>query len=227
MNNWLRTVAVALLITSGVSGLQAQEQKKTENQEAEYTRVITQRADKIVVTLGIADQEKAAKVRDIIANQYRSLNDLQEEKKAKVRSLKEEAGNDKATVEAKMKKVEEAQDKKISKLHDKYISKLSKELNEEQVAKVKDGMTFNVLPITYKGYLEMLPSLTEKQKAQILAYLTEAREHAIDAESAEKKHWWFGKYKGRINNYLVAEGIDTKTAREIWEKKLKERQQAK
>jgi hypothetical protein len=65
----------------------------------------------------------------------------------------------------------------------------------------------------------MLPGLTEQQKAQILVWLTEAREHAMDAESSEKKHAWFGKYKGRINNYLSAAGYDMKKAGEDWQKR--------
>jgi hypothetical protein len=77
-------------------------------------------------------------------------------------------------------------------------------------------MTYGVLPITYKGYLEMLPELTASQKDQIMKWLVEAREHAMDAESSDKKHAWFGKYKGRINNYLAAAGYDLKKAGEEW-----------
>ncbi len=228
MNQWVKVVFLSFFMTMGlVLGLKAQEQKKEEDKAAEYTRAITQRADRIVVTLNLADQAKANKVRDIITQQYRDLNTIQEAKKEKINSLKERVGGDKQSFEAKVKDLETADEKQIAKLHKQYINRLSKELNAEQVDKVKDGMTYNVLPITYKGYLEMLPTLTEKQKSQILAYLTEAREYAIDAGSSEKKHWWFGKYKGKINNYLSAEGIDTKTARAEWEKKLKEREASK
>lgn len=82
-------------------------------------------------------------------------------------------------------------------------------------------MTYNVLPITYTAYQDMLPGLTEAQKTQILAWLTEAREHAMDAESSKKKHEWFGKYKGRINNYLSAAGVDMKKAGEEWQARIK------
>ena len=49
--------------------------------------------------------------------------------------------------------------------------------------------------------LDMIPTLKEEEKAQIYAWLVEAREYAMDAESSKKKHEAFGKYKGRINNY--------------------------
>lgn len=34
----------------------------------------------------------------------------------------------------------------------------------------------------------------------------------MDAGSSDEKHTMFGKYKGRINNYLSAEGFDVKQA---------------
>lgn len=108
----------------------------------------------------------------------------------------------------------------LEKAHSAYLSKLREMLSEPQIEAVKNGMTYGVLPITYKGYQEMLPDLTEGQKKQILAYLTEARERAMDAESSNKKHAWFGKYKGKINNYLSASGIDMKQASKAWEERI-------
>jgi hypothetical protein len=86
-------------------------------------------------------------------------------------------------------------------------------------------MTYGVLQVTYKAYQDMLPGLTSEQKKQILAWLTEARELAMDAESSEKKHAVFGKYKGRINNYLSAAGIDMKKAEADWQQRLRERKE--
>jgi hypothetical protein len=73
-------------------------------------------------------------------------------------------------------------------------------------------MTYGVLPLTFRVYQEMLPNLTAEQKTQIHAWLVEAREHAMDGFTSEEKHAWFGKYKGRINNYLAAAGYDMKQA---------------
>ena len=50
----------------------------------------------------------------------------------------------------------------------------------------------------------MIPTLKNEEKKQILAWLKEAREYAIDAESSKKKHETFGKYKGRI---ITAHGL--------------------
>ena len=82
-------------------------------------------------------------------------------------------------------------------------------------------MTYNVLPITYKGYLEMIPRLTTEEQKFIMEALTEAREHAMDAGSSEKKHAWFGKYKGRINNYLSSRGYDVNKESKAWQERVK------
>jgi hypothetical protein len=88
-------------------------------------------------------------------------------------------------------------------------------------------MTYRIYPITYTAYQDEIPNLTEEQKGKIKSWLLEARENAIDAESSEKKHAWFGKFKGRINNYLSAQGYDMKKEGEEWQKRIKERQATK
>jgi len=167
----------------------------TKSQDTAYIRVVTQRAEKIVASLGLTDAGKATQVRDIIAGQYLKLNEM-------------DAAAD-TTGKAQ----------RLEKLHSDYLAKLSARLNEQQVNQVKDGMTYGVLPLTYRVYTDMLPDLTEQQRAQIMAWLVEAREHAMDAGSSEKKHQWFGKYKGRINNYLAAAGINMKQAEQDWKKR--------
>lgn len=191
-------------------------------EDTTYTRVITERAGKIVATLGISDSSAFYRVRGLIADQYRALNTIYTDRDTKLKSLKnQQPAPDKSTTDSAKKEIEKVVDTRVQELHGPYLARLGKELTPAQVDKVKDGMTYSVLEVTYRAYLEELPSLTEQQKARILADLTEAREHAIDAESSEKKHAWFGKYKGRINNYLSAEGIDMKKAGEDWQKRLK------
>lgn len=172
---------------------------QTANADTAYTRVITQRAEKIVAPLGIADAAQTAAVRDIIVQQYRNLNALDTMQNAELKAAKRD------------------------KLHKEYLSRLSARLSAQQVDQVKDGMTYGVLPLTYKGYMAMLPDLTEQQRAQIMAWLVEAREHAIDGGTSEEKHRWFGKYKGKINNYLAAAGYNMKEAEAAWRKRMKTR----
>ena len=67
----------------------------------------------------------------------------------------------------------------------------------------------------------------EEQKTKIKGWLIEAREQAMDGESAEKKTEIFGKYKGRIANYLSSQGYDLKKEGENMNKRIKEAEAAK
>jgi Spy/CpxP family protein refolding chaperone len=213
-----------LLSIAGAGSAAAQAPQPTESKEAAYTRTITERAAKIVATLGLTDEAKSTKVRDVIANQYRELNTVHEARKAQLATLKAQPKDDKT--EAATKKIEDQTTAALDKLHGKYLKQLGRYLTTDQVAMVKDGMTYRVLPITMTAYEDMLPNLTAEQRAQMLAWLTEAREHAMDASTSEEKHKWFGKYKGRINNYLSAAGIDMNQAGKDWQARIAARKAA-
>lgn len=198
----------------------------TAQNDSAYIKAITGRADKIVAGLGITDAAKSIKVRDIIKQQYSDLNDIYTLRDSGIKKLKASSAG-KTEMEAAVKAVQDNADKGVTALHKAFISKLSKYLTPKQIDGVKDGLTYNVLHVTYDGYVDMIPSLTEPQKKQIMDWLIEAREHSMDAESSEKKHAWFGKYKGRINNYLSAAGYDITKERQEWEKRLKARKEAR
>lgn len=217
------TGGLVLILMCSAFALQATAQSSANKQkdDAAYEQVVMQRAAKIVAALELEDSSRKIKVQKLIARQYSNLNNIHSGRDAKIKAAKSVTGAGKEEIAASVRSIEEKAGRQINKLHKKYIRQLSGSLTDEQVVKVKDGMTYNVVPITYNGYMQMLPNLTEEQKKQIMAYLVEAREIAMDAETSEKKHAWFGKYKGRINNYLSAAGINMKKAGEEWEKRLK------
>ncbi len=214
-------VLVLFLMLSGISEVFAQQNAVSEEDKAKYVKIITERADKIVAVIGLTDAAKTEKVRNIIRDQYSNLNDIYTVRDANLKAIKEKNKDDKAVRDTAIAKENRNTEMALAKLHKKYIGKLSAQLTTEQIEGVKNGMTYNVLPLTYKAYQEEILTLTDAQKAQILVWLTEAREHAIDAESSDKKHAWFGKYKGRINNYLSAAGYDLKKEGIEWEKRRK------
>jgi len=198
-------------------------QTTTADADANYTQVITKRSEKIVSALNITDSVKFKRVTNIIVNQYRSLGAIHDNRNEQVRELKAKGGDDKNAINTQVAAIDSNVEKQLNELHASYLSKLGTELTPQQIDQVKDEMTYKILPLTYNAYLDELPTLTEPQKLQIKTWLIEAREHAIDAESSEKKHAWFGKYKGRINNYLSAQGYDMKKAGEEWQERIKER----
>jgi len=198
-------------------------QTTTADADANYTQVITKRSEKIVSALNITDSVKFKRVTNIIVNQYRSLGAIHDNRNEQVKELKAKGGDDKNAINTQVAAIDSNVEKQLNELHASYLSKLGTELTPQQIDQVKDEMTYKILPLTYNAYLDELPTLTEPQKLQIKTWLIEAREHAIDAESSEKKHAWFGKYKGRINNYLSAQGYDMKKAGEEWQERIKER----
>ena len=146
---------------------------------------------------------------NIIANRYFKLNDIYAERD----SIKK---TDKKLAEALC-------DSKLYRSHFGFEADLSMYLKPHHIERVKDVMTFNVVKVTYEAQCDMIPTLKDEEKAQILAWLKEARELAIDAESSKKKHEVFGKYKGRINNYLTKRGYDLTKEREAWYERVKAR----
>jgi hypothetical protein len=200
--------------------VRAQDTKKVEVQDTAYARTIRQRAAKIVTALAIDDTAKFRRVCDILAKQYSDLNDIHTTKDTQIKALKQ-SGQDKTVTEPQIKNLENEAWAKLYVLHFEFISRLLVELTPEQIEQVKDGMTYGKVAFTYNGYIAMMPSLTEIQKKQIMAWLVEARERAMDAGSSEKKTEIFGKYKGRIANYLSAQGYDLKKERAEWDKRIK------
>ena len=216
-----KIVLMSLLFLCGWISAGAVDLNK-ENRDPKYVESIVNRSQKIVDKLGLTDAKVAEDVCNIIANRYFELNDIYEIRDAKVKTVKESGLTGDAKDEA-LKAAENEKDAALYRSHFAFPASLSLFLNEEQIEAVKDGMTYGVVKVTYEVTLDMIPSLKEEEKAQIYAWLVEAREFAMDAENSNKKHAAFGKYKGRINNYLAKRGYNLTKEREEWAKRVKAR----
>lgn len=191
------------------------------NRDKEYVDAIVARSGKIVDKLGLTGEQAIKEVTYIVANRYFELNDIYEKRDAATKQLKEQLQD--TELEAALKAVRNEVDAALYRTHFAFPAALSAWLTDEQIEGVKDGMTYNVVHVTYKAQLDMIPTLQEEEKKQIYAWLVEAREFAIDAESSKKKHEVFGRYKGRINNYLSKRGYNLTKERQEWEKRVKAR----
>lgn len=216
-----KIVLMSLLLLCGWISAGAVDLNK-ENRDPKYVESIVNRSQKIVDKLGLTDVKAAEDVCNIIANRYFELNDIYEIRDAKVKTVKESGLTGDAKNEA-LKAAENEKDAVLYRSHFAFPASLSLFLNEEQIEAVKDGMTYGVVKVTYEATLDMIPSLKEEEKVQIYAWLVEAREFAMDAENSNKKHAAFGKYKGRINNYLAKRGYNLTKEREEWAKRVKAR----
>jgi hypothetical protein len=207
------------LLLSGVGSLVALEPFTA---RAPTNPVYLERADKIVAKLNLRDVDKKNRVRDAIADHYQAVNNIDDAAEVRIKEVKERLAADKSAADAAVKAVRDEAQPHLDKNHAHFLARLSADLSPQEIEEVKDGLTYGVLPLTFRVYQQMLPDLSAEQSAQILAWLQEAREHAMDAGSADKKHAWFGKYKGKINNYLAKAGYNMKQA----EKELAERNKA-
>lgn len=188
--------------------------------DAKYVETIMQRSTKVTDALKITGTARGKELLNIVANRYFKLNDIYTERDSIKAVAKTLTGNDK---KQKMEYAEMLKDQKLYKSHFGFIADLSVYLSEKEVETVKDVLTYNVVNVTYKAQCDMIPSLKLEEKVQILAWLKEAREYAMDAESSKKKHEAFGKYKGRINNWLSKRGYNLTKEREEWAKRVKAR----
>lgn len=188
--------------------------------DPKYVETIMQRSKKVTDALNISGTEKGEQVLNIVANRYFKLNDIYAERDSLKAVAKAMTGDEK---KQKMEYAEMLKDQKLYKSHFGFIADLSVYLTDAEVETVKDVLTYNVVNVTYKAQCDMIPTLKEEEKVQILAWLKEGREYAIDAESSKKKHEAFGKYKGRINNWLSKRGYNLTKEREEWAKRVKAR----
>ena len=216
-----KIILISLLLVFGWLSAGAVDLNK-DNRDPQYVESIVKRSQKIVDKLGLTDVKVAEDVRNVIANRYFELNDIYEVRDAKVKKIKE-SGSSGAAKDDALKAAEYEKDAALYRSHFAYPANLSLFLDEKQIEVVKDGMTYGVVKVTYDATIDMIPSLKEEEKAQIYAWLIEAREFALDAENSDKKHAAFGKYKGRINNYLAKRGYDLTKEREEWYKRVKAR----
>jgi hypothetical protein len=180
------------------------------DKEAAYTTAIENRTAEILKALNLTDSAKSNTVHDVIIAQYRALRTRD------------------AAIDAKLK----ADGKEITyvnrvgpllaeskPLHDQFLAKLAENLTPDQIVLVKDKMTYGKVKVTYDAYCEIVPGLTDAEKAKIVELLMLAREEAIDGGNAPEKSDIFQKYKVQINGYLSANGHDVAKAFQDWEAK--------
>ena len=99
-------------------------------------------------------------------------------------------------------------------VHKNFIAGLQADLTPEQVESVKDKLTANKVPLTFKVYHQILPNLTPEDDRVILDQLKQAREQCLDVKNADEMAPIFKQHKTEIERYLNSHGYD-------WEKSYK------
>lgn len=210
-------IATATLLFTGSSSAakkkngESQANLSPEQMEANYTKAIEGRTAKILGALALSDANKAAKVHDIVIAQWRALRAWHDANDPKLKAAAKSNPEQAAQIRASLKS-----------LHNEFLAKLATQLTPAQIETVKDEMTYNKVRVTYDAYCEIIPTLTDAQKAKVMELLKEAREEAMDCGSAGEKSAVFKRYKGKINNYFVSQGVDERKARKEWSEKQKQ-----
>ncbi len=184
--------------------------------EAAYTRTIEKRADDVLGELRLNELAIAGRVRGIVIDQYRGLRSLHDARDAKVAQILADGTLEGPTKVARIEAERASTRNAAAALNDRFLARLAADLSPTQVESVMDKMTYHKLQVTYNGYLEMLPKLADEQKRAVFEILKKARDEAVYAGSSEEKTAIFGRYKGRVNNYLSSEGYDLKLAAKEW-----------
>lgn len=180
--------------------------------EAVYTASIEKRTSNILVGLEVADAAKARRVHDAIVAQYRSLRARDAALDTMFQTLAQNTPGVETNRNAVMKILSRQ-------LHEQFLTRLAADLTPAQIEIVKDKMTYNKVKVTYDAYCQILPKLTDAEKAKILEALKVAREEAMDGGSADEKTAIFQKHKEGINAMLDANGHNVSQAIKEWEAK--------
>ena len=93
-------------------------------------------------------------------------------------------------------------------IHKNLIAGLQADLTPEQIETVKDKLTVDKLPTTFKVYHEILPNLKPEDDQKILGWLRQAREECLDVKNPDEMAPIFKKYKREIEAYLNSHGYD-------------------
>lgn len=175
-----------------------------------YSANIEKRAADILNLLALPDEAAAGRVRDTILAQYRALRSRDEAIDGMFQALSKNAPGIETNRSAVLKVLSQQ-------LHDGFLKRLAADLTPAQIEILKDKMTYNKVKVTYDAYCDIVPNLSEAEKAKVLELLKAAREEAMDGGSADEKTAIFQRYKNQVNAFLDANGHDVAKATKDWE----------
>lgn len=94
--------------------------------------------------------------------------------------------------------------------HADLMAGLRRELTEEQVETILDKYTSGKVAFTMRGYYAIVPDLTPTEATNILGFLKQAREQAVDYSNMKLVSAIFDIYKAKSEQYLNANGRNWK-----------------
>jgi hypothetical protein len=203
--------ALSLLPASSVLAQESTTPATEAEREALYNDILARRVGAIMDKLALKDTNKVARVSSALQLQYRALRLRDEFIDARLTAEGKDAAD--FSARAKLRNDLSASQGQW------FASLIAFDLTPEQIETVKDAMTYGKVKVTFDAYCEIIPQLSETDKAKVMELLKAARDEAILGGSAPEKSAIFQVYKDKINSFLDASGHDTKKAFKEWEEK--------
>ncbi|MFT3868367.1 MAG: DUF3826 domain-containing protein [Nibricoccus sp.] len=177
-----------------------------------------------VDSLSLADAEKAARVKAVIATHLKAVRDWHNSHPYTAVPESDPATGKTLTSLDRQMIADGAMPKTV---HEALMAGLRKDLSAEQVEAVLDKYTEGKVAFTMKGYKAIVPDLTAEEEAKILGFLKEAREQAVDYKSIKQISAVFEIYKTKSEQYLNSNGRSWKALYKAYTDKIKAEKAAK
>jgi hypothetical protein len=192
--------------------------------KAQADTALVARAKDWVASLQLADSAKAIKVRDAVLTHLNAVKDWHNSHSFTLvpEGINPANGNKLSEMDRQV-IICSAKPKSV---HENLMSVLNSELDAVQVAAILDKYTIGKVAFTLAGYKAIVPGLTEKEEAEILKNLKQAREQAIDFKSMKEISAIFEIYKTKCEQYLNNNGRNWRQMYKDYTDKIKAQKEA-
>lgn len=177
-----------------------------------------------VTSLNIADKAKEQRITDAIATHLGAVKDWHNSHDFTLvpAGLNPATGNKLSDLDRQI----IVCSSKPASIHKNLMTALYKDLDSAAVADVLDKYTVGKVAFTMKGYEAIVPNMTEKEKAEILKNLQQAREEAIDYKNMKEISAIFEIYKTKNEQYLNNNGRSWRQMYKDYTNKIKAQKEA-
>lgn len=211
MMNRIFSLSILLLFSTAVFATDIELNTRNLSQDAVVEA--QQKAAKIMDKLSLDNDSIRENIQIVVTNRYLELREIHQNYDERNKKI-EGSGLSKKEKDMELERSYYQYNSDLYRSRFGYVAWLSFYLNDRQVETVKDAMTYNLYHVRYNDFMDLLPNLTEAEKKRVHHWLIEAREFSMDFETPRKMRQMFTKYRGRINNYLSAQGYDLRKATE-------------
>jgi hypothetical protein len=205
----VRRTSSALLATA--AALPSAPNVPREADAASYRQTIQTRAEKIAAQLGLPNPESSARVSGLIARQYLDLQQAQAARDARLASIRS-VQQDPTAAAALIGEARRETEAAVAALHSAFLARLAGELSAGQIDRVKDRHDLRCSAPHLSGLSGNAPEPQRRPKGADPGLAHRGKGAGHGRVHREREHAWFGKYKGRINNYLAEAGFNLKQA---------------